>query len=53
VSSPRTLRLLLCGLLAALESDFRPRPVAISGLGLYRYVGGPWEKVAAYPFRGR
>jgi len=41
------------GLLAALESDFRPRPVAISGLGLYRYVGGPWEKVAAYPFRGR
>lgn len=36
-----------------LESDFRPRPLAISGLGLHRYLGGPWEKLAIYAFRGR
>jgi hypothetical protein len=31
--------------------DF-PRPLAISGLASWRYLGGPWEKVRAYPFRG-
>ena len=31
--------------------DF-PRPLAISGLTSWRYLGGPWEKVRAYPFRG-
>lgn len=40
-------------LLADLERDFRPRPLAISGLGLHRYLDGPWEKLAIYPFRGR
>lgn len=40
-------------LIARLERDFRPRPLAISGLGLHRYVGGPWESLAAYSFRGR
>ena len=40
-------------LLADLERDFRPRPLAISGLGLHRYLNGPWEKLAIYPFRGR
>ena len=40
-------------LLERLESDFRPRPLAISGLGLHRYLGGPWEQLAIYPFRGR
>jgi hypothetical protein len=40
-------------LMAALEHDFRPRPLAISGLGLHRYVGGAWEALAAYSFRGR
>lgn len=39
-------------LIASLEREFAPRPLAISGLGLYRYLGGPWEKVAIYPFRG-
>jgi 2'-5' RNA ligase len=39
-------------LLASLERDFAPRPLAISGLGLHRYLGGPWEKLATYPFRG-
>lgn len=40
-------------LLERLESDFRPRPLAISGLGFHRYLDGPWEKLAIYPFRGR
>lgn len=37
---------------ASLETDFRPRPVSIGGLGLYRYLGGPWDRIARYPFRG-
>jgi len=40
-------------LLEQLEAQFRPRPLAISGLGLYRYLGGPWEPVATFAFRGR
>ena len=36
-----------------LESDFRPRPLGIAGLGLHRYLDGPWEQVALFPFRGR
>ena len=38
---------------AELERDFRPRSLAISGLGLHRYLGGPWERLATYAFRGR
>lgn len=40
-------------LLAELELDFAPRPLAIRGLGLHRYLGGPWEQLALYPFRGQ
>lgn len=39
-------------LLDELERDFRPRPLAISGLLLHRYRGGPWETLATYKFRG-
>lgn len=39
-------------LLSDLERDFRPRPLAITGLGLHRYLDGPWEKLAIYSFRG-
>lgn len=39
-------------LLAALQRGFSPRPLAISGLGLHRYLDGPWEALATYPFRG-
>lgn len=39
-------------LLDALEQDFRPRPLGISGLSVHRYRGGPWETLAAYRFRG-
>ena len=40
-------------LMTRLDAEFRPRPLAISGLGLYRYLGGPWEELAVYGFRGR
>ena len=40
-------------LMARLERDFRRRSLAISGLGLHRYLGGPWERLVAYAFRGR
>lgn len=40
-------------LLERLKGDFRLRPLGVSGLGLHRYLGGPWEKLAVYPFRGR
>jgi hypothetical protein len=37
---------------SALEREFTPRPLAIAGVGLHRYLGGPWERLAAYKFRG-
>ena len=40
-------------LLAELEQGFRPRPLGIAGLSLHRYLGGPWETLAIYKFRGR
>lgn len=40
-------------LLERLEVEFRPVPLRIAGLGLHRYLGGPWEKLVTYPFRGR
>ena len=39
-------------LLAELERQFRPRPLAIAGLALHRYLDGPWERLATYAFRG-
>ena len=39
-------------LITRLGADFRPRPLAVSGLGLHRYLGGPWEQLAVYDFRG-
>ena len=36
---------------ARLERSFNPRPLSISGLGLHRYLGGPWERLRLYPFR--
>jgi hypothetical protein len=38
--------------LTALEKDFRPRAVTIHALGLYAYLGGPWERIGVHPFRG-
>ena len=39
-------------LIASLQRELSPRPLAVGGLGLHRYLGGPWEKIAVYPFRG-
>ena len=39
-------------LLAELKAGFAPRRLAISGLGLHRYLGGPWERIANCAFRG-
>jgi hypothetical protein len=39
-------------LMAELEAGFVPRPLKIHGLGLHRYLDGPWESLAAYSFRG-
>ena len=47
--SPKEAR----ALLAILEGEFRPRSLGIFGLGLHRYLDGPWEPVERYAFRGR
>ena len=39
-------------LIRELERGFVPRPLSIAGLGLHRYLGGPWETLAVYRFRG-
>ena len=39
-------------LIASLGRGFAPRPLAIGGLGLHRYLRGPWETLGVYPFRG-
>ncbi|ATE66565.1 2'-5' RNA ligase family protein [Rhizorhabdus dicambivorans] len=33
-----------------LRSDFRPRPIGITGMALWWYRGGPWEPIAEYRF---
>ena len=38
---------------ASLSAAFVPRPLAITGLALHRYLGGPWEPVGSWPFRGK
>jgi len=38
-------------LMRSLERSFRPRPLAIRGIAIHRYRDGPWEEIAAYPFR--
>ncbi|WP_294391800.1 2'-5' RNA ligase family protein [uncultured Sphingomonas sp.] len=35
-----------------LGEDFRPRPIVIAALAVWRYRGGPWEPVSRHPFRG-
>ncbi len=39
-------------LLQALERDFQPRPLRIAGLGLHNYLGGQWETLGVWKFRG-
>ncbi|WP_245160154.1 2'-5' RNA ligase family protein [Blastococcus sp. CT_GayMR20] len=33
-----------------LSADFAPYRVGARGLGVWRYLGGPWEPVAEHPF---
>ena len=40
-------------LVKSLEKTYASRPLKISGLGLHRYLGGAWETLAAFSFRGR
>ncbi|MEQ7872839.1 2'-5' RNA ligase family protein [Sphingomonas sp. ASV193] len=39
-------------LLAELSASFRPRSLRIEGIALHRYLGGPWEPLGSWPFRG-
>ena len=38
-------------LVEALEAGFMARPIGIRGLGLHRYLGGPWETLQTWSFR--
>ncbi|MDM7957932.1 2'-5' RNA ligase family protein [Blastomonas sp.] len=40
-------------LLQALTAEFAPRPLIITGLALHRYLGGPWEPIGGWRFRGK
>ncbi len=40
-------------LLAQLSLIVQPAAFAFTGLGLHRYLGGPWESLGKWPFRGR
>jgi len=35
-----------------LRGRFERRPLAIKGLAAWRYLGGPWEPLRTFPFRG-
>ena len=35
-----------------LRATFTQRPLAIRALATWRYLGGPWEKIRDFPFRG-
>jgi hypothetical protein len=38
-------------LLEMVQAGFEPRPLGIRGLGLHRYLGGPWETIGTWTFR--
>lgn len=38
--------------LRELEASFTPRPLKVAGLELHRYLGGPWERLGRWSFRG-
>ncbi|MEO7364715.1 MAG: 2'-5' RNA ligase family protein [Sphingomicrobium sp.] len=39
-------------LMQLIEQDFEVKPLRIAGLGLHRYLGGSWEMLGSYRFRG-
>ena len=36
----------------SLRATFQPRPLAIKGLGSWRYLDGSWQPIRKYSFRG-
>ena len=46
--APRDAR----ALIDQLGATYDRRPVRIAGLGLHRYLGGPWETLQTWAFRG-
>ncbi len=40
------------GLQAELRAIFQPRPLKIKALASWRYMGGPWQPIRDYVFRG-
>ncbi|WP_326521302.1 2'-5' RNA ligase family protein [Parerythrobacter aestuarii] len=38
---------------ALLDGTIEPRAFAFRGLGLHRYIGGPWEHIRDFVFRGQ
>ncbi len=38
-------------LLETLMTDFKPRPLELTGLAAWRYRGGPWEPIAGFAFK--
>ena len=47
-AEPRAARRVL----EELERRFVPRSLVVRGLGLHRYLGGPWEPLGTWSFRG-
>lgn len=39
-------------LLRDMAATWTPRPLGLAGLAAWYYRGGPWERIAAFPFRG-
>jgi len=39
-------------LLADLSASFQPRDFRFRGLALHAYLGGPWDRLGTYTFRG-
>jgi len=35
-----------------MQARFEPAKLTITGLDLWRYLGGPWERVGSFAFRG-
>ncbi|WP_265562579.1 2'-5' RNA ligase family protein [Sphingomicrobium arenosum] len=39
-------------LLARKQAEFEPLPLAVAGLALHRYMGGPWDALGRWSFSG-
>lgn len=35
-----------------LRTSFAPRPLSLKGLASWRYLGGPWQPIREWSFRG-